>query len=305
MDARTDIFAFGCVLYELITGQRAFDGKSASSIMASVLATTPKPDRGAGAADAARAGPGHLALPREGSGGSLAVRSRRRRGAAVDRAGRIEGRPAGRRHREAQDARAPRVGRVRAGDARGDRLRGRVGPPRAAAAARRPVPAAAARRAHEPDVAGSVARRAQHRVHRHRRRREGADLGAGARRRSQPRALPGTDGARRLFWAPDSRQIAFTADGKLRKVDIAGGPPQTICESPTGSDGSWSPEGVILFDGQDSDPIWEVPASGGIAKVKVPGDPKKGITATGWPSLPARRQALPVHELRQRTTSRR
>ena len=43
VDARTDIFAFGCVLYELLTGHRAFEGKSASSIMASVLATNPKP----------------------------------------------------------------------------------------------------------------------------------------------------------------------------------------------------------------------------------------------------------------------
>src|SRR4051812_5948976 len=43
VDARTDIFAFGCVLYELLTGRRAFDGKSASSIMAAVLGTKPKP----------------------------------------------------------------------------------------------------------------------------------------------------------------------------------------------------------------------------------------------------------------------
>ncbi len=43
VDARTDIFAFGCVLYELLTGQRAFDGKTSSSIMAAVLATKPRP----------------------------------------------------------------------------------------------------------------------------------------------------------------------------------------------------------------------------------------------------------------------
>ena len=43
VDARTDIFAFGCVLYELITGHRAFDGKTSSSVMAAVLATKPRP----------------------------------------------------------------------------------------------------------------------------------------------------------------------------------------------------------------------------------------------------------------------
>jgi len=42
-DARSDIFAFGCVLYELLTGHRAFEGKSSSSIMAAILATTPRP----------------------------------------------------------------------------------------------------------------------------------------------------------------------------------------------------------------------------------------------------------------------
>ena len=60
--------------------------------------------------------------------------------------------------------------------------------------------------------------------------------------------------------------------GKLKKMDIAGGPPQTICDAPTGSDGSWSTNGKILFDGRGSDPIWRVPAAGGVAKIEVGGD---------------------------------
>jgi eukaryotic-like serine/threonine-protein kinase len=45
------------------------------------------------------------------------------------------------------------------------------------------------------------------------------------------RPLPGTDGVLRPFWSPDSRFLAFFAAGRLKKVDVAGGPPQTICEA--------------------------------------------------------------------------
>jgi eukaryotic-like serine/threonine-protein kinase len=101
----------------------------------------------------------------------------------------------------------------------------------------------------------------------------------------QARPLPGTDGAFRAIWSPDSRFVAFMAEGKLRKVDVSGGPPQTICDAPTGADGSWSPEGVILFDGSGSDPIWRVPATGGVAKPEVEVDPAKGVTGLGWPEF--------------------
>src|SRR5262249_41369164 len=67
--------------------------------------------------------------------------------------------------------------------------------------------------------------------------------------------LDGTDGVQRPFWSPDSRYLAFFANGQLKKVAASGGPPQLLCEAPGGSDGSWSSKGVILFDGRVSDPI--------------------------------------------------
>ena len=111
----------------------------------------------------------------------------------------------------------------------------------------------------------------------------------------EARPLPGTEGALRPIWSPDSRLVAFVAGGKLRKVYVAGGPPQTICDAPNGADGSWSPEGVILFDGRGSDPIWSVAAAGGVAKPEVEVGPDKGVTGAGWPHfLPDGRHFLYV-----------
>ncbi|HUO83578.1 MAG TPA: protein kinase, partial [Thermoanaerobaculia bacterium] len=62
------------------------------------------------------------------------------------------------------------------------------------------------------------------------------------------RRLEGTDDASYPFWSPDSRWIAFFAHEKLRKIDIAGGPPVTIAEAPNGRGGSWSKTGVIVFE---------------------------------------------------------
>ena len=82
------------------------------------------------------------------------------------------------------------------------------------------------------------------------------------------------------FWSPDSRFIGFIAHGKLQKVGLTGAPPQTICDAPSGADGSWGSGGVILFDGRQGDPIRRVSASGGVpvAAVKSSSD---GTVA--WP----------------------
>jgi Tol biopolymer transport system component len=59
--------------------------------------------------------------------------------------------------------------------------------------------------------------------------------------------LPGTDGARFPFWAPDSRWLAFFSDRKLKKMDTAGGPPTVLSAAPNAPGGSWSRNGVIVF----------------------------------------------------------
>jgi Tol biopolymer transport system component len=63
----------------------------------------------------------------------------------------------------------------------------------------------------------------------------------------QAHAMPGTDGANQPFWSPDSRYIGFFAQGKLKKISATGGPPQTLCDSVGVGGGSWNREGIILF----------------------------------------------------------
>jgi len=99
------------------------------------------------------------------------------------------------------------------------------------------------------------------------------------------RPLPGTEGASRPFWSPDSKFLGFMADGKLKKIDISGGPAQKICDAPSGSDGTWSPEGVILYDGRASDPIQRVSSAGGTPVVEVKADPAQKTAAVGWPEF--------------------
>jgi Tol biopolymer transport system component len=62
------------------------------------------------------------------------------------------------------------------------------------------------------------------------------------------RMVPGTQNSTTFFWSPDSRQLAFVSDGKLMKIDAAGGPATTIFSGPTGPfGGAWNQDGVILF----------------------------------------------------------
>ena len=76
--------------------------------------------------------------------------------------------------------------------------------------------------------------------------------------------LVGTDGASFPFWSPDSRFIAFFADGKLKKIDASGGPALTLADAPLGRGGSWSREGVIIFAPTNTPgPLFRVSSAGG------------------------------------------
>jgi Tol biopolymer transport system component len=79
----------------------------------------------------------------------------------------------------------------------------------------------------------------------------------------EPRPLAGTDRAERyVWWAPDSRSIAFFADGALKRIDLNGGIVRTIAQGPNPTRGAWNDEGTILF-GASAGPLSRVPAEGG------------------------------------------
>jgi eukaryotic-like serine/threonine-protein kinase len=77
------------------------------------------------------------------------------------------------------------------------------------------------------------------------------------------RALPGTDDPRDLFWSPDSENIGFFADGKLKRVGLNGQPPQTLTPSVESRGGAWSAAGVILFASGPNGPLYRVADTGG------------------------------------------
>ena len=100
---------------------------------------------------------------------------------------------------------------------------------------------------------------------------------------SEARPLPGTEVALGalvppMFWSPDSRFVAFDAIGQLKKVDVTGGSPQTVCAVTGVIGGSWSPNGVIVV-GSPQGGISRCPASGGQASIVTKPDASRQESA--------------------------
>jgi Tol biopolymer transport system component len=90
-------------------------------------------------------------------------------------------------------------------------------------------------------------------------------------------------GTGRPFWSPDGRFLAYLLDGKLKKAPVAGGPAVTMADVPGGADGSWGSQDVIVFDGAVGDSLRAVPAAGGVAKPATWLDRAAGETGHSWP----------------------
>jgi serine/threonine protein kinase len=99
------------------------------------------------------------------------------------------------------------------------------------------------------------------------------------------RSLANTEGASYPFWSADGRTVAFFADGKLKKVEVSGGPVQIICDAPSGRGGTWNKDGVIVFtpDGRQGGGLYRVSASGETTKSISQPDKVRGEDSHRWP----------------------
>jgi len=98
------------------------------------------------------------------------------------------------------------------------------------------------------------------------------------------RQLPGTEGAAWPFWAADGSAIGYFANGKLKRADLAGGIPRSICDAASGRGGSWQGD-VILFAPYIGGAIFRVSASGGTPEPVTVLEQAKQETAHRWPQL--------------------
>jgi eukaryotic-like serine/threonine-protein kinase len=280
-DARSDIFALGCVLYEMSSGKRAFDGKSTASVVASIMGSEPPPLSAIAPLTppalewATRKCMAKDPEERWQSAGDLGSELRwiqeggSRAGVAV---------PSAARSRRKVLRWAALAAVAAAGIALGFVARRAPTPPVLRAALNLPagnsiVAAHAAVLSPDGQRVVMTLADAQGKA-----RMWVRSLSSDA---AQP--LDGTEGAIYPFWSPDSQFIAFfSTEGKLKKIPASGGQAETICDVWTVDGGTWGRAGVIVYSSA-SRGLYRVSASGG-SPVQIP-PPEKGSPDYRLPSF--------------------
>ena len=99
------------------------------------------------------------------------------------------------------------------------------------------------------------------------------------------RPIAGTEEAVSVFWSPDGQAIGFFSGSKLKRLDLPGGAPVTICEVAAGggTSGTWGAGGEILFAPIQGEALYRVPASGGVPEALIRPDRARGETRVCWP----------------------
>jgi len=258
VDARTDIFAFGAVVYEMATGKKAFEGKTSASVMAKILEVEPP----LMASVQPMTPPSLDRVVKRCLAKDPDDRWQTARDLEMELKWVAEGGPqaampapvAARRQRPFGWIAAAVLVVILAGVSY---VHFRETPPEQPSVRFEvlpPVKAAAQVFRLSPDgryLAISVPEGGRNRIW----------LRPLNSLQAQP--LPGTDGATYPFWSPDSTSLAFFAQDKLKKIAIAGGPPQTLCDAPAARGGTWNRGGVIVFSGLAGG-LYRVPAAGGV-----------------------------------------
>jgi Tol biopolymer transport system component len=97
------------------------------------------------------------------------------------------------------------------------------------------------------------------------------------------RMLPGTEDGGFPFWSPDGRSIGFFAKGKLKRIDGDGNSLQTLCDGQAAGGGAWSQDGIILFTPSPFSPLYEIPANGATPRQVTKLDTGRGEVSHRWP----------------------